>query len=90
MNIRLNNNFYYCRLKGDGNCMLNAVLESCEFLEESDRKNLEPINSVWLSSITLLINKNCCLMNLRKISNTVMVHSKTPSQEMEDIRSKRI
>ena len=29
-------------------------------------------------------------MNLRKISNTVMVHSKTLNQEMEDIRSKRM
>ena len=70
--------------------MLNAVLESCEFTVENERKNLEPINSVWLSSITLLINENCCLMNLRKVSNTVMVHSKTLSQEMEDIHSKRI
>ena len=38
MNVRLNNNFLLLQTKGDGNCMLNAVLESCEFLDESDRK----------------------------------------------------
>ena len=66
--------------------MLNAVLESCEFLDESDWKKFAA-HQLRLAVINHIIDQREVLFD--EFAEDIK-YSKTQSQEMEDIHSKRI
>ena len=54
--VKLCNNFLLLQTKGDGNCLLNAVLDSCEFIDEEQGKKFGA-HQLCLAVINHMINQ---------------------------------